>query len=64
MSPNPARDYAKLRKEALLDQLPLAPGRKVAFKVPPVKNSKGQEDEAEEWIMAIIKKGVHGDRLR
>jgi hypothetical protein len=43
------------------DQLPLQPGRRVAFKVPP----GGGEGEAEEegWILATIKKCL-GDRLK
>lgn len=59
----------KARREALADQLPLKPGRKVAFR--PVKkggsqagDSKKSEDGGDEWIMAFVKRCINQDKNR
>ncbi|ORY30602.1 SGF29 tudor-like domain-domain-containing protein [Naematelia encephala] len=44
------------RRDAYADQLPLAPGRKVAFRVP------GQEGE--NWILATVRKCIQQDKMR
>ena len=58
----------KQRREMYSDQLPLQPGRKVAFKVPVAKHSKekgGDEDDAEsDWILATIQRCILQDKLR
>ena len=58
----------KQRKELYYDQLPLQPGRKVAFKLPAAKSSKekpGDEEESEdEWILGTIVKSFSQDKLR
>jgi len=41
---------------------PLAPGRKVAFKVPPVKEKGGEAGEEGGWILAVVKKVEKGNR--
>lgn len=50
------RDHGK--KEPYADQLPLQVGRRVAFRMP------WKEGEEQEWILAIIKRCVLGDRTR
>ncbi len=56
------------RKELYLDQLPLQPGRKVAFKIPVAKHGKekGGEDEGgeNEWILATIQRCILQDKMR
>jgi len=41
---------------------PLAPGRKVAFKVPPAKDKGGEAAEVGGWILAVVKKVDKGNR--
>lgn len=41
---------------------PLAPGRKVAFKVPPTKDKGGEVIEEGGWILAVVKKAEKGNR--
>ena len=56
---------SKHLKEFYSDQLPLQPGRKVAFKVPATKNAKGvEEDNGDDWILAMIKRCILQDRMR
>ena len=64
-----ARDMlGKPKKELYLDQLPLLPGRKVAFKVPVAKHltEKGGDDEGGEsdWILATILRNIMQDKMR
>jgi SAGA-associated factor 29 len=47
------------RKEQYADQLPLQPGRKVAFKMPP---QPGEEEES--WILATVIRCLGGDKTR
>lgn len=59
------RDTNKLLKDMYADQLPLQPGRKVAFKVPAAKNARGVEEEGgEDWILAMIKRCLESNRLK
>ena len=50
-----------LKKQGFQLQLPLLPGRPVAFKVPSEKDSP---DEGTEWIMAKVVKSINNDRTR
>jgi SAGA-associated factor 29 len=57
----------KARREALADQLPLKPGRKVAFR--PVSKKgvvgpDGKKEDGEEWIMASVKRCINQDKNR
>jgi len=58
----------KARREALADQLPLKPGRKVAFrpvsKKGAISSDGKKEDGGEEWIMAVVKKCINQDKNR
>ncbi|GJJ15562.1 hypothetical protein Clacol_009840 [Clathrus columnatus] len=60
----------KARREALAPQLPLQPGRKVAFHQPPPKNGGGHvkgengEGDGEAWILAVVKKCINQDKNR
>ena len=54
----------KNRRDGISDQLPLQPGRKVAFKVPAQKTGKAVGPEEEDWILATIKRCIGGDRSR
>jgi len=61
----------KARREALSRQLPLLPGRKVAFHQPPPKtgaaHAKGEqiaEGDGETWILAVVKKCINQDKNR
>ena len=58
----------KQRREMYADQLPLQPGRKVAFKVPGAKHGKekgGEDDDAEsDWILATIQRCILQDKMR
>jgi hypothetical protein len=56
----PARD-ANAISTKYSRHFPLAPGRKVAFKVPPVKE-KGEVTEEGGWILAVVKKVDKGNR--
>jgi SAGA-associated factor 29 len=61
-SATPAAAPVKARnKEPFADQLPLQPGRRVAFKVPPSSKAEGGEDE--EWILVTVRKCL-GDKVR
>lgn len=54
----PARDTnAKYSRH-----FPLATGRKVAFKVPPVMDKGGEVAEEGGWILAVVKKVEKGNR--
>ncbi|WVR06585.1 hypothetical protein IAU60_003617 [Kwoniella sp. DSM 27419] len=62
----------KHRREMYYDQLPLQPGRKVAFKLPRQKTN-GEEDSGQaagvngggdDWILATIKRCIQQDRMR
>lgn len=57
----------KARREALHKQLPLRPGRKVAFH-PPSNTSKAAESAGggkdEEWILAVVTKSINQDKNR
>ena len=56
------RDANKNRRDALQDQLPLRPGRKVAFKVP---KPKGEVDDgSDDWILATIVRSLSQDKAR
>lgn len=70
-------DPAKARREVLQGQLPLTPGRKVAFRQPSkAKATTGgaaaisgptqapADEEGETWIMAIVKECINNDRNR
>ena len=72
-------DPAKARREVLQGQLPLTPGRKVAFRQPSkAKTTTGgtavsssgptqapaPDEEGETWIMAIVKECINNDRNR
>lgn len=52
----------KLRKEPYSDQLPLQPGRRIAFRVPAEKS--GGVDQEVTWILATVKRCLNGDRSR
>ncbi|KAJ7644127.1 SGF29 tudor-like domain-containing protein [Roridomyces roridus] len=62
----------KARREALARQLPLQEGRKVAFHQPSGKPSSGGKpsggggnaDTGENWILAVVKKCLNGDKNR
>lgn len=55
----------KARKEQYYDQLPLQPGRKVAFKVPNKGKDKAEDETGEEaWILATIRKCINQDKMR
>lgn len=60
-SATPAVVPVKVKKELYSDQLPLQPGRRVAFKVPPSSKPEGGEDE--EWILVTVRKSL-GDRTK
>lgn len=60
----------KHRRELYADQLPLQPGRKVAFKLPAVK-AKGDGDTSgsggsggDDWILATVKRCILQDKMR
>ncbi|AFR98630.1 SAGA-associated factor 29 [Cryptococcus neoformans C23] len=60
----------KHRRELYADQLPLQPGRKVAFKLPAVK-AKGDGDtnvtggsSGDDWILATVKRCILQDKMR
>ena len=55
----PARDAMSAKYSR---HFPLAPGRKVAFKVPPVKEKGGEVGEEGGWILAVVKKVEKGNR--
>lgn len=52
----------KIRKELYSDQLPLQPGRRVAFKVPLGKRE--EEANGETWILAMVRKCIQMDKMR
>lgn len=60
----------KARREALARQLPLQPGRKVAFHQPPSKGGgthgkgDGGDGDGETWILAVVKKCINQDKNR
>jgi SAGA-associated factor 29 len=62
----------KARREALARQLPLQPGRKVAFHQPPTKSAPlhtkgdhgGGEGDGDTWILAVVKKCINQDKNR
>ncbi|KIJ54590.1 hypothetical protein M422DRAFT_153350 [Sphaerobolus stellatus SS14] len=58
----------KARREALARQLPLQPGRKVAFHQPPAKPGTakvdGADGDGETWILAVVKKCINQDKNR
>lgn len=53
---------AKVRKDNLLSQLPLAPGRQVAFRQP--SKSGPLEEKKDDWILARIVNCIQGDKNR
>jgi SAGA-associated factor 29 len=57
-APVGSQTQGKNRKEMYGDQLPLQPGRRVAFKVP-----AGGGGEEEEWILVTIRKCL-GDKVK
>ena len=57
----PARD-ANAISAKYSRHFPLAPGRKVAFKVPPVEDQSGEAAEEGGWILAVVKKVEKGNR--
>ena len=60
-----APSQAKSRKDNLSAQLPLLPGRPVAFLQPKKVSGSSKEDEpGEEWILAKVVKCINGDRNR
>ncbi len=66
-TPGSREVLGKQRKELYLDQLPLQPGRKVAFKVPTTKvpRTGGDDDGADnDWILATIIKCSSQDKMR
>jgi len=65
--PNSQRD-PRTKREWLMNQLPLQPGRKVAFRQPPQSKSAnrggdfgGADAEGETWILAVVKRCIGGD---
>jgi len=58
----------KQGRDRYLDQLPLQPGRKVAFKVPVGKSSKDKDGDGEgaesDWILATILRCLSQDKMR
>ena len=62
----------KARRGALAPQLPLLPGRKVAFHQPPSKSAPlhtkgdhgGAEGDGDTWILAVVKKCINQDKNR
>lgn len=62
----------KARREALARQLPLQPGRKVAFHQPMTKSAPlhtkgdhgGGENDGDTWILAVVKKCINQDKNR
>jgi len=57
----PARD-ANAISAKYSRHFPLAPGRKVAFKVPPVEDHGGEAGEEGGWILAVVQKVEKGNR--
>ncbi|GLB38540.1 putative SGF29 tudor-like domain containing protein [Lyophyllum shimeji] len=69
VGPSPAIPFSrdpKARREALAKQLPLQPGRKVAFHPPPGKPANGGATENDEntWILALVIKCINADKNR
>ncbi|KAG6816806.1 hypothetical protein H0H87_002775 [Tephrocybe sp. NHM501043] len=64
--PIPFSRDPKARREALHKQLPLQPGRKVAFHPPPGKPSNGASADNDEntWILALVTKCINADKNR
>jgi len=60
-SATPAVAPVKVKKEPYADQLPLQPGRRVAFKIPPASRPEGGDEE--EWILVTIRRSL-GDKIR
>lgn len=60
-SATPAVVPMKVKKEPYADQLPLQPGRRVAFKVPPESKPDGGEEE--EWILVTVRRSL-GDKVK
>ena len=62
----------KARREALARQLPLQPGRMVAFHQPITKGAPlhtkgdhgGGEGDGDTWILAVVKKCINQDKNR
>ena len=52
------------KKEILQDQLPLLPGRKVAYRVPPNLNEDQDPDAPASWIACVVKKSAAGDKAK
>lgn len=52
------------RKQALQGQLPLAPGRQVAFRQPSTKGGSHVDSKREEWILARVNHCIQGDKNR
>jgi SAGA-associated factor 29 len=66
-TPGSREMVGKQRKEAFMDQLPLQPGRKIAFRQPSDKargKSAPDEDEEVNWILATIQKCLGMDKMR
>lgn len=76
---NDKMDPARARREALAHQLPLAKGRKVAFRQPNKAKGGGSshagannpqpavitgDEEGETWILAVITECINNDRNR
>ncbi|KAG9016378.1 hypothetical protein FRB90_003087 [Tulasnella sp. 427] len=63
-----SRNQPRTKREWLLSQLPLQPGRKVAFRQPSggksggVGAEGGHEDGETSWILVTVKKCIGGDR--
>ncbi|CEH11689.1 UNCHARACTERIZED [Ceraceosorus bombacis] len=62
-------DPAKARREVLHAQLPLAKGRRVAFRQPTKSRSErgptnGKGSEGETWILAVVMECINNDRNR
>ncbi|ODN74033.1 hypothetical protein L202_07508 [Cryptococcus amylolentus CBS 6039] len=57
----------KHRRELYADQLPLQPGRKVAFKLPAKSTRDGEDSQGgagDDWILATVKRCILQDRMR
>lgn len=60
----PGNDPARTRREQYGAQLPLYPGRKVAFRPPLGRGEPGPKDDCEGWIMATVVECINNDRNR
>ncbi|TFK74877.1 hypothetical protein BDN72DRAFT_788648 [Pluteus cervinus] len=62
-SAGPGRD-PKARKDALMKQLPLQEGRKVAFHPPPAKSGGNADQDENTWMLAIVTRCLSAEKNR